>query len=81
MLGLLAFYRFSVHDRFVALNGSWEKERETEAEILKLREENAELEQVIEDLDPNGKEIDRIIREDLRWISPDERMIDLPDKN
>ena len=80
MLGLLAFYRFSVHDRFVALNGSWEKERETAGEILKLREENAELEQVIEDLDPNGKEIDRIIREELRWIGPDERMIDLPGK-
>ena len=80
VLALLAFYRFSVHDRFVALRGSWEKERQTEAKILELREENVRLEQVIEDLDADGKEIDRIIHEDLRWIGPDERMIDLPDK-
>ena len=80
VLALLAFYRFSVHERFVALNESWGKESAAEAEILKLREENAQLEQVIDDLAPDGKEIDRIVREELRWIGPDERMIDLPGK-
>ena len=80
VLALLAFYRFSVHERFVALNESWGKESAAEAEILKLREENAQLERVIEDLAPDGKEIDRIVREELRWIGPDERMIDLPGK-
>ena len=80
VVALLAFYRFSVHDRFVALNGSWEKESETEAKIMELREENSRLERVIEDLNPDGKEIDRIVREELRWIGPDESMIDLPGK-
>ena len=80
VLALLAYYRFSVHERFVALNESWGKESAAEAEILKLREENAQLERVIEDLAPDGKEIDRIVREELRWIGPDERMIDLPGK-
>ena len=79
-LAVLAFYRFSVYDRFVALNDSWEKESTMEAKILELREENSRLEQVIEDLNPDGKEIDRIIREDLRWIGPTESMIDIPDK-
>ena len=51
-----------------------------EAKIIELREENSRLEQVIEDLNPDGKEIDRIIREDLRWIGPTEGMIDIPDK-
>ena len=79
-LAVLAFYRFSVHDRFAALHGSWKAEREMEAKILELRKENARLEQVINDLGPDGKEIDRIAREDLRWIAPHERMIDLPGK-
>ena len=79
-LAVLAFYRFSVHDRFVALNDSWEKESAMEAKIIELREENSHLEQVIEDLNPDGKEIDRIIRENLRWIGPTESMIDIPSK-
>ncbi len=80
MLALLAFYRFSVHDRFVALNDSWAQERTMEAKIIELRGDNARLEQVIEDLGPDGKEIDRIVREELRWVGPDESMIDLPGK-
>ena len=79
-MAVLAFYRFSVHDRFVALNDSWEKESAMEAKIIELREENSHLEQVIEDLNPDGKEIDRIIRENLRWIGPTESMIDIPSK-
>lgn len=79
-LGILAFYRFSVHDRFIALRESWTQERAIEAKILELREENIGLEEVIEDLNPDGREIDRIVREDLRWIRPTESMINLPEK-
>ncbi|MBG99363.1 MAG: hypothetical protein CMN58_03325 [Solibacterales bacterium] len=80
VLGILVFYRFSVHDRFIALRESWEQERTIEAKILELREENIDLEEVIEDLNPDGREIDRIVREDLRWIRPTESMINLPEK-
>ena len=80
VLGILVFYRFSVHDRFIALRESWEQERTIEAKILELGEENIDLEEVIEDLNPDGREIDRIVREDLRWIRPTESMINLPEK-
>ena len=80
VLGILAFYRFSVHDRFIALRESWEQESEIEAKILELREENVNLEEVIKDLNPDGREIDRIVREDLRWVRPTESMINLPGK-
>ena len=50
VLGILVFYRFSVHDRFIALRESWEQERTIEAKILELREENIDLEEVIEEI-------------------------------
>jgi cell division protein FtsB len=79
-LAVSAFYRLSVHDRLVALGDSWSQERELEAKILQLREENTNLEGIIQDLSPGGKEIDRIVREDLRWVGPREGMINLPGK-
>ena len=79
-LAVLAFYRFSVHDRLVALGDSWSKERKLEAKILQLRKENTNLEGIIQDLSPGGKEIDRIVRVDLRWVGPEEGMINLPGK-
>ena len=80
LLAVLAFYRLSVHERFVALRNSWQQEREIEEKILQLQRENTTLEEVFQDLSPDGKEIDRIVREDLRWVGPAEGMINLPGK-
>lgn len=76
----MAFYRVSVHDNFMQLRESWERERELKAKIEQLREENVRIERYIEDLEPDGSEIERIAREELRWARPEETVIDVPEK-
>ena len=55
-------YGLSVHERFMEVSQSWEQERALEEKIEALRQENAAIEGLIEDLGPDGREVERIPR-------------------
>ena len=76
----VTLYGLSVHERFMELSQSWEQERALEEKIEVLRQENAAIEALIEDLGPDGREVERIAREKLRWASEGQTVIDLPEK-
>ena len=76
----VTFYSLSVHERFTELSQSWEQERALEAKIEVLRQENAAIETLIDDLGPGGREVERIAREELRWATGRETLIDVPEK-
>ena len=69
-----------MHERFTELSHSWEQERALEAKIEGLRQENAAIEGLIEDLGPGGRDVERIAREELRWATDRETLIDVPEK-
>ena len=76
----VTLYGLSVHERFVEVSQSWEQERALEAKIEALRQENAAIEGLIEELGPGGREVERIAREELRWATGRETLIDVPEK-
>jgi len=76
----VTLYGLSVHERFSELGESWEQERALEEKIETLRQENAAIESLIEDLGPDGREVERIAREELRWATEGETVIDVPEK-
>ena len=76
----VTFYGLSVHERFMELSRSWEQERVLEEKIETLRQENTAIEALIDDLGPNGREVERIAREELRWANSRETVIDVPEK-
>ncbi len=73
-------YGLSVHERYTEVSQSWEQERTLEEKIEALRQENAAIEGLIEDLGPGGREVERIAREELRWATGGETVIDVPEK-
>ncbi len=76
----VTFYGLSVHERFSELGDSWEQERALEEKIENLLRENAAIEGLIEDLGPDGREVERIAREELRLATGDQAVIDIPEK-
>ena len=76
----VTLYGLSVHERFSELSQSWEQERALEKKIEALRDENASIETLIDDLGPGGREVERIAREELRWATDREMLIDVPEK-
>ena len=76
----VTLYGLSVHERFSELSRSWDQENALEEKIETLRRENTAIEGLIEDLGPDGREVERIAREELRWASGGQTVIDIPEK-
>jgi len=76
----VTLYGLSVHERFTEVSQSWEQERALEEKIEALRQANTAIEGLIEDLGPGGREVERIVREELRWATGRQTVIDVPEK-
>lgn len=74
------FFWLTRYDALAELTDSWRKEAELNQAIHRLEEDNHRLEAAIEDLAPDGKAVERIVREDLGWAKRGEIVVKIPDK-
>lgn len=80
LLALLFAGQGLVYPTMTALWDTWHRESRLEREIRTLEKENARLEETINELGPQGSEIERLSREELNWAKPGEFVIKVPEK-
>lgn len=79
-VAVFGFYHFAVEQELTELRQAWHRERGLRDEIEALRQENAHIEKVIEELGPGGAEIERIARQELGWANDGEIVVKIPEK-
>lgn len=78
--GLFLWAQSSGIPTFVELKDAWVQERSREQKIQAIRDENNRIEESIKELSPNGREIEKLARQDLGLAKPDQTVIKIPDK-
>ena len=77
---LAGILHFLGHGPFRPVAQTLSTEAELEREVESLRDENASLQQEIDDLMPGQFGIEKRAREQLGWSKPGEFIVHLPDK-
>ena len=78
--GLFLWFQRSGIPTVVELRNAWRQERVREQKIQSIREENDRIEESIKDLAPEGREVEKLARQELGLAKPGQTVIKLPDK-
>lgn len=79
-LAAMLLYQFSGFRTWSELLAVWEQENQLRQANESLREENTGIEAAIKELSPDGREVERIARQELGWAKPGEVVIKIPEK-
>ena len=64
----------------VELRDTWRQERLREQKIQAIRGENARIEHSIQELRPDGREVERLARQELNLAKEGQTVIKIPEK-
>ena len=78
--GLIFWLQQSGIPTVVDLRNAWGQERLREQKIQAIREENARLEHSIKELGPDGREVERLARQELNLANEGQTVIKIPEK-
>lgn len=78
--GLFLWFQRSGIPTVVELKNAWNQERVREQKIQALQEENDRIEQSIKELAPEGREVEKLARQELGLAKPGQTVIKIPDK-
>jgi cell division protein FtsB len=76
---LLWFHRSGI-PTVLDLRDTWRQEKLREEKIQAIRQENSAIEKDIEELGPDGLEVERLARQELGLAKPGQTVIKIPDK-
>jgi cell division protein FtsB len=62
------------------LRDAWRQETLREHKIQAIREENDQIEDSIQELGPDGREVEKLARQELGLAKPGQTVIKIPDK-
>jgi len=79
-VAVLAWFQTTGLRTVLELRASWGREEATSDEIVRLRQQNGELEKEIRELESDGDGVERIARQKLGWAEADEVVIKVPEK-
>jgi cell division protein FtsB len=78
--GLFLWFQRSGIPTVVELRDAWSQERAREQRIQAIREENDHIEESIKELAPEGREVEKLARQELGLARPGQTVIKIPDK-
>jgi cell division protein FtsB len=78
--GLFLWFQRSGIPTVVELRNAWRQERLREQKIQAIREENDRIEGSIKELGPDGREVEKLARQELGLAKPGQTVIKIPDK-
>lgn len=78
--GLFLWFQRSGIPTVVELRSAWRQERLREQRIQAIREENDHIEGNIKELGPDGREVEKLARQELGLAKPGQTVIKIPDK-
>ena len=78
--GLFLWFQRSGIPTVVELRDAWRQEHAREQRIQAIREENDRIEDSIKELGPDGREVEKLARQELGLAKPGQTVIKIPDK-
>jgi cell division protein FtsB len=78
--GLFLWFQRSGIPTVVELRNAWRQEQAREQRIQAVRDENEHIEESIEELGPDGREVEKLARQELGLAKPGQTVIKIPDK-
>jgi cell division protein FtsB len=78
--GLFLWFQRSGIPTVVELRNAWRQERLRKQKIQAIREENERIEGSINELGPDGREVEKLARQELGLAKPGQTVIKIPDK-
>jgi cell division protein FtsB len=78
--GLFLWFQRSGIPTVVELRDAWRQESLREQKIQAIREENERIEESIKELGPDGREVEKLARQELGLAKPGQTVIKIPDK-
>ena len=78
--GLFLWFQRSGIPTVVELRNAWRQEHAREQRIQAIRGENDRIEDSIKELGPDGREVEKLARQELGLAKPGQTVIKIPDK-
>jgi cell division protein FtsB len=78
--GLFLWFQRSGIPTVMELRDAWRQETLREHKIQAIREENDQIEDSIQELGPDGREVEKLARQELGLAKPGQTVIKIPDK-
>jgi cell division protein FtsB len=78
--GLFLWFQRSGIPTVVELRDAWRQERLREQKIEAIRGDNERIEESIKELGPDGREVEKLARQELGLAKPGQTVIKIPDK-
>jgi cell division protein FtsB len=78
--GLFLWFQRSGIPTVMELRDAWRQESLREQKIQAIREENGHIEDSIHELGPDGREVEKLARQELGLAKPGQTVIKIPDK-
>ncbi len=78
--GMFLWFQRSGIPTVVELRDAWRQEHVREQKIQAIREENENIEESIKELGPDGREVEKLARQELGLAKPGQTVIKIPDK-
>ena len=78
--GVFLWFQRSGIPTVVELRDAWRQEHVREQKIQAIRDENEHIEESIQELGPDGREVEKLARQELGLAKPGQTVIKIPDK-
>jgi cell division protein FtsB len=78
--GLFLWFQRSGIPTVVELRNAWRQENLREEKIQAIRDENEHIEESIKELGPEGREVEKLARQELGLAKPGQTVIKIPNK-